>query len=236
MRRLGAIVVAAALALSARAGIAYQGGEVKSGGSIAGEVELDGSPPPPRKVEITKDQEACGNEAPLETLVVSADRKIANAVVSVRGIRAGKKHDRTPPVLDQKGCRYRPHVVLVPAGVDVRIQNNDGILHNVHTDSRKNPPINVAQPKFKKEIVRQFAEPETIGVKCDTHEWMSGVLVVEEHPYYATSDANGAFSLTDVPAGEYTLAVWHERLGEQTRKVKVEAGKKARVTFKLPPR
>ena len=79
----------------------------------------------------------------------------------------------------------------------------------------------------------QLDEPEKVPVKCDTHEWMSGVIVVMDHPYFAKTDAKGAFRLSDVPAGEYTLAVWHERLGEKSAKVKVEPGKESRVDFVL---
>jgi hypothetical protein len=62
---------------------------------------------------------------------------------------------------------------------------------------------------------------------------MSGVIVVMDHPYYAASDEKGAFRLADVPPGEYSLKVWHEKLGEKTQKVKVEPGKEARVELKL---
>ncbi len=214
-------------------GVAYEGGTVKNGGSIVGEVSYDGPPPPAAKVTVTKDQEVCGKDPVDDQLVVGADKRIANAVVSLTGIARGKRFAEEPPVLDQKGCRYAPHLLLVPAAAPIKVMNDDGILHNVHTYSRANPPVNIAQPAFKKEVTIQLEEPEKVPVKCDTHEWMSGVIVVMDHPYFAKTDEKGAFRLSDVPPGEYTVTVWHEKLGEKSAKVKVEAAKDSHLDFTL---
>jgi len=222
-----------AMTVQATRSAAYEAGEVKNGGTIVGVVMLEGMSPPAKKITTTKDQDVCGNLKTAEDLIVSPDKKIANAVVSIDAISRGKKIDAASPVLDQKGCQYVPHVLLVPAGSPVKVLNSDGILHNIHTYTRKNQPVNIAQPKFKKEVTVEFAEPENVGVKCDAHEWMSGVIVVMDHPYYAKTDENGAFALTDVPPGEYSLKVWHEKLGEKVEKVKVETGKPVRVELKL---
>ena len=121
---------------------------MKNGGSIVGEVSYDGPPPPAAKLTVTKDQEVCGKDSADEQLVVGGDKKVANAVVAVSGITRGKRFAEASPVLDQKGCRYTPHLLLVPAGAPIKVMNDDGILHNVHTYSRTNPPVNVAQPAF----------------------------------------------------------------------------------------
>jgi plastocyanin len=211
---------------------AYEAVDVKDGGTIVGVVEFQGSPPTAEKLEVTKDQQVCGKEKESKRLLVK-DGKVLNAVVSIADIQKGKKLEPTTVTLDQKQCEYVPPVLVFPAGSTVKILNSDGILHNIHTYSKVNPPVNVAQPKFKKEIQQTFAKPETIDVKCDAHGWMHGVFVVQDHPYYATTDEKGSFRLTDVPPGEYTLKVWHEVLGEKTAKVKVEAGKETKVTFQL---
>src|SRR5690606_944462 len=133
-------------------------------------------------------------------------------------IAKGKAFPEGASVLDQAGCEYLPYVVIVPKGSDLDILNSDGILHNVHTYSEKNKPVNRAQPKFKKKITEKFTEPEMIKVTCDVHGWMKGWLAVVEHPYFAITDSSGAFELTDVPAGEYEVKVWQEKLGESTQK------------------
>lgn len=205
----------------------YQSMEVTNGGTIKGTVTFAGAIPPRQKVQITKDVQVCGNVPHYkEDLVVTGNRRIANVVVRITNVNKGKSIDALGAefVLDQDGCTFKPHVVLVPAGAELSILNSDGILHNVHTFSEKNTPINVAQPKFKKKITQTFNEPEYIRVACDVHNWMGGYIVVVDHPYYAITDENGHFELTDVPAGTYILEYWQETLGTRTAEVTVTEG------------
>jgi plastocyanin len=212
----------------------YEAIEVKDGGTIAGEVKFSGTPPTPAKIATTKDQEVCGKTEKVdESLLVSANKGIQNVVVSITDIQKGKKLPDTGATLDQKDCRYAPHVLLSPAGADVSILNNDGILHNIHTYSTKNPAFNKAQPKFKKEMKEKFAQPETVKLTCDAHGWMSGWLIVQDHPYYAITDASGAFKITDVPPGDYEVRFWHETLGEVKQKVSVKTKEEAKMSVEM---
>jgi plastocyanin len=231
MGKLGSML-AAGWVLVAGPAAAYEAIDVANGGSIAGVVSVGGKASP-RTVEVTKDQDVCGTRKDAQDLRVTADGKLVNAVVSITDIARGKKLESAAAVLDQKGCEYLPHVVMVAPGGELKVLNSDGILHNIRTFGSKNPPVNIAQPKFKKEIVLKFTQPETLDVRCDAHEWMNGTVVVREHPYVAATDAQGAFRLTDVPPGEYTVRAWHSKLGERTQKVKVEAGKESHVDFSL---
>jgi plastocyanin len=227
------LMVMAAVGWSATA-YSYDGAPVSNGGTISGEVKAQGSAPAPKPVDVTKDKEVCGqHEIKTEDLIVGTNGGLQNAVVSITTISKGKPMEAGAPVLDQKGCQYIPHVLLFPAGSTVKINNDDGILHNIHTYSTKNPPVNMAQPKFKKTIEFKIDQPEVIKVACDVHGWMSGWFISEDHPYYTKTDANGAFKLTDVPAGEYEVKVWHEKLGEKTQKITVPAGGDAKANFEL---
>lgn len=227
------LVVATTLSFAAAA-YAYEGGAVANGGAISGQVKVQGTVPPAKTLEVTKDKEVCGqHELKDEELLVSGGGGLQNAVVSIVNITKGKAFSPADAQLDQQGCKYVPHVLLFPAGSTVKINNDDGILHNIHTYSTKNPPINRAQPKFKKTIEEKFAEPEVIKVTCDAHGWMQGWFVSEDNPYYVKTDADGNFKLTDVPAGEYEVKVWHGKLGEKTQKVTVPAGGEAKVNFEL---
>jgi plastocyanin len=213
---------------------AYEGGAVADGGSISGTVKYSGAAPAPKKLDVTKDKEVCAKSEKFdETLVVGTDGGLKNAVVAITTITKGKPLDTKGATLDQGGCQYAPHVVLVPANQPMKILNNDGILHNIHTFSKKNPAMNRAQPKFKKEMEEKFAQPETFEVRCDAHAWMEGWVVVQDHPYYVITDDKGAFTLTDVPPGDYELKVWHSKLGEQTQKVTVPAKGAAKADFTM---
>jgi len=198
-------------------------------GTISGTVKFVGTPPTPKKIPVTKDTAKCGTEKLSEELVVGPDKGVKWAVISLVGAR-GKPSG--PAVLDQKGCWFIPHVVVMPAGGSLDILNSDGILHNIHTYSTKNPAINKAQPGFKKKMTEKFDQVEIVKVTCDAHPWMSGWIVVADTPT-AVTDEKGSFKLANVPAGTYKLNVWHEVLGEKTQEVTVKAGEEAKVTFEL---
>lgn len=213
---------------------AYEAGAVANGGSISGTVKYKGTPPAPAKLDVNKDTEVCGAEQKMSReLVVGPDGGIQYAVVGIPGITKGKAWDEPKATLDQKGCEYQPHIVLVKAGGEVDILNSDGILHNIHTYSEKNPPLNRAQPKFKKTITETFKEPERVRLSCDVHGWMQGWLVVENNPYFAVTDDKGLFKITDIPPGEYEVTVWQEKLGEATQKITVNPGADTAVNFEL---
>jgi len=232
---VGAMVVTLGLlAWCAAPAAAYDGSAVSNGGTITGAVKLQGAAPAAKTIEVTKDKEVCGqHEIKNESLMVGGGGGVENAVVSIVSISKGKPMPTDAPVLDQKGCAYLPHVLLFPAGSTVKINNDDGILHNIHTYSTKNAPVNMAQPKFKKTIEAKFDQPEVIRVTCDAHGWMEGWFISEDNPYYAKTDADGNYKLTDVPPGDYELRVWQEKLGEKTQKVTVPAGGSVTANFDL---
>ncbi len=202
-------------------------------GTITGRVVLVGEIPAVKKIKITKDQEKCGQEKNAEDLVISPDRGIKDAVVSLIGVKGAIAKPATNPTIDQKGCAFSPHVLIAPVGTPVDIVNDDGILHNFHTISTKNTVVNKAQPGFKKKMTETFAQPEIVKITCDAHGWMSAWLVVTDHPYIAATDASGAFKIANVPAGAQKIEIWHETLGKISKDVTVKAGEEAKVTIEL---
>jgi plastocyanin len=221
---------------------AYEGETVSNGGTIVGEVKLNGPIPPPKKIKVDKDVNVCGKEKVLPTLIVSHAKGIENAVVSIKDIKKGKKLEipAKKPELVQKHCMFSPHVSLIPLGpkgTTVAIINDDPITHNIHTFSFDNAPINQAQPKTVREITASFEVPETIKVQCDIHtKWMSAWFIAVDQPYYAVTNAAGGFKLTDVPPGTYQLQAWQETLGTETKEVVVKPGKETKVTFEFKPK
>jgi plastocyanin len=234
MNKLGSFLLSAALlTLPVSSMAAYEGGDVKDGGTISGTVKFKGTAPAPKKLDVGKDKEVCGKTPKVDQSLVVNSGNLVYAVVSITDIKKGKKIDVKKVTLDQNGCQYHPHVLAFPAGATVEILNPDGILHNVHSYSKVNNPFNMAQPKFKKTLEVKIDKPEAVELKCDVHGWMHGWLVATETPYVAVTDNSGNFKLTDVPPGTYTVEVWHEKLGKNTQKVTVKAKEDAKVNFEL---
>jgi len=210
---------------------------VPANGSVTGTVKYAGKAPAKTKLPVTKDTEVCGKEEHFdESLVVGANGGIKDVIVSITGVTGGKPLSALGSdfVIDQKGCRYNPHVSIAPVKTPIRVLNPDGILHNVHSYSTKNKEFNMSQPKFLKEKKITYDFAELVTLKCDVHGWMNAKLMVVDHPYYALTDANGNFTIADVPAGTYTVEFWQEKLGKQTTKMTVTAGAAAKADFSYP--
>ncbi len=239
MRRtlfLSALAVVATASLAGRAA-AYEAIAVTDGGTLSGTVTIEGTAPPPAKIEVTKDPEVCGKESKEKVnpvLLVGAGGGIANVVVTVKATK-GKKLEvpATNPVFDQRTCEFHPHVLVFPAGSTIDVLNSDGILHNIHTTSTVNPSQNQAQPKFKPKIQIKIEKPETIAIKCDVHGWMSGFWVATDTPYVAVTDASGSFKISDLPPGDYDVELWQEKLGKAMQKASVKAKEETKVAWKM---
>jgi len=234
MNRVGSLFLSAALVtLPVTSMAAYEGGDVKDGGTISGTVKFKGTAPAPKKLDVGKDKEVCDKTPKSDQSLVVNNGNLVNAVVTITDIKKGKKIETKKVTLDQKGCEYHPHVLAFPAGSTIEVLNPDGILHNIHSYSKVNPAFNQAQPKFKKTLEVKVDKPEPVEVKCDVHGWMHGWLVATETPYVSVTDTSGNFKLTDVPAGSYTVEVWHEKLGKSTQKVTVKPKEDAKVNFEV---
>jgi plastocyanin len=205
-------------------------------GEVSGTVRLAGKVPAPVKIDTSMDP-ACGMsgspEFSSEQYVVK-DGKLANVYVYVksgppyRAIRT--MSNGAAAVLDQKGCRYTPHVLAIMAGDSVSFHNSDVTMHNIHTmpTTVGNEAIDISQGPKGAPIVRQFQNAETmLPVRCNNHPWMNAFINVSATPFFAVTDDAGHFDLNGMPAGEYVLGFVHEKLGEQTVKVTVPAAGKA---------
>ena len=228
-RALGAF-----LALAVVAGVAvfvHQPGPAgaQGGGTIEASVTYAGAPQI-ETLKINKDTQQCGTEAKIEKVVVGGNKGLANAVVSLAGMKGAPTAKKAE--VDQHGCKFVPRVVAMTPG-EIEIKNSDGILHNIHTYSTANSSINKAQPKFKKVMTEKFEKPEIIKLTCDVHSWMLGWVAVMPHPFFGVTDGSGAAKIENVPPGKHTVEVWHETLGKQTKEVEVKAGQVAKVSIEM---
>jgi len=207
-------------------------------GSVKGSVKYDGEPPVVEKKKI--DPAKLGGcphaEIDNDTLVVDkATKGIKWAMVRIMGVKAPEpKEPFAVPTMDQKGCKFEPHAMIVPPGTDLSLLNPDKIGHNFHTTplDATNPGFNRMMPPSDEKMVvkggKYFVEPEIIKVQCDIHPWMTGFVVVHDPRFAAITPADGTFEIKNVPPGKYDVVIFHE-LGEQTVKVEVKDGAAADV-------
>ena len=205
-----------------------------AGGTISGKVQLTGGAPAAKKIAVSPDTNVCGVEKVLEDVQVGPDKGIRYAVARLTGVKgATAPAPAAAVVINQKGCMFTPRVVVVPKGGSLDIVNDDGILHNVHSQSTANRSFNRTQPGFIKKFTQKFDQAEIVRLGCDIHQWMTSWVVVTDHPFVAVTDASGAFSIAGVRAGTYMLEVWHPVLGTPTKDVTVTEGADAKVNFEL---
>lgn len=190
-------------------------------GTLSGLVLFAGRPAA-RTAINTQAQGGCGfdpSQPPLtETLIVDAAR-VANVFVWIENPPRDAAIDAIPTEaleLRQQGCIYRPHAIALRAGQLLRITNEDGATHNVHTLSRHNAEsdFNRTQAAGAPAIEARFSAQEVaIAVVCDLHPWMKAWVGVFEHPFFAVTGGDGRFAWTGLPPGEYRVKAWHEKLG-----------------------
>ncbi len=205
----------ALFSLACAAQTEYQAEAVTNGGTIKGTVKWSGPVLKDLSLPITKNPDVCDPDKlkirNLQRLEIDPNGGVANTVVFLKNISKGKAMSLSPahPILDQKNCRYEPHILLVPKGGNMEMKSSDPILHNIHMSGAA--LYNLPFPIADKVLSRVMRSEGVVDLKCDAgHVWMNAEILVVAHPYYAVTDAHGNFELTDVPAGDYTITAWHE--------------------------
>ncbi len=204
-------------------------------GSIKGTVKLKGTAPKAEDLNMKSDPFCAKGSAKDETVVVGGKGGLKNVVVRVaQGVKADAAAATGDVVLDQSGCVYTPRVAVAQAGQQVLIKNSDQTLHNVHTYKGPATLFNQAQPQGFPPIKKKFPTAgDVVKFKCDVHPWMTAYVVVTDNPFAAVTGDDGSFTIKDVPAGTYTVEVWHEKLGTKTQQVKVSTDKPSELKVEL---
>jgi hypothetical protein len=217
-------VAIAALALLSSAAYAYDEVPVSGGGTIRGKVSFNGTVPT-RKIIPTKDTAVCGGPRDEPQIRVGAGQGVQDAVVYLRDVKKGKAWGppEQRPVLDNKACRFEPAIQVMRAG-EIDIHNSDPVLHNTHGFYGRRTAFNVALPEQGVKVTRELPRPGMVRVECDAHGWMLAHVFVADSPYYALTDQDGRFAMTDIPPGTYNLVISQRHTGDTELQVTVKAG------------
>jgi plastocyanin len=150
-------------------------------------------------------------------------------------VNANLRVDTSPRqvTIRQTNEEFVPHIVAVTAGSTVEFPNDDLIFHNVFSLS---PAATFDLGRYPRSTskARTFTKPGIVKVFCHLHSHMSAIVRVFPHPYFATPDRTGRFTIPGVPTGRVAVTAWHERAGESTQTATIEAGGATELAFSLP--
>jgi plastocyanin len=155
---------------------------------------------------------------------------VADAVVLVDGPSVPAAPDAPHAVIEQRNDTFAPHVVAVAVGTTVDFPNHDPALHDVygaHFDLGMYP-----QGESRS---HRFDEPGVVRIGCNVHDKMEAFVVVHTNPWAAVTDAEGAYTITGVSPGRYTIRVWHESRGGRQVPVTLQAGEVLPLDLQLQP-
>jgi plastocyanin len=211
--------------------------DTATAGSVSGSIHYTGKKPARKLIDMSEDP-ACVSahkgKAYDESLVVGPKGSLGNAFVYIEKGLEGKTFEvpSTPVTIDQQGCWFRPRVMGIQVGQELKVVNSDPVTHNIHPMAMINREWNHSQGPGDAPLSRKFTKPEImIPVKCNIHSWMHAFIGVLDHPYFTVSKDDGSFEIKNLPPGTYTVAVWQENLGTQEQEITVGASGHAAANF-----
>lgn len=189
-------------------------------GTLTGRIVYDGKPPKPEPIDSSKDPK-CKEKLTTENLLVGADGGLANAVVMLRtkNVKVNPEYEKMADAkidLTNKNCRFEPHVQIVRLSQTLLLKNDDPTGHNTNISPLLNTAINPVLAEGSDPIPYTLSVEEAVPVKvsCNIHPWMGAWIVARKDPYAAVTDADGNFTIKDLPAGqELEFRLWQEAAG-----------------------
>lgn len=207
-------------------------------GSVSGTIHFEGKAPTPIVIDMAQDP-ACNEDSKTPNMTeqyVVHDGRLANVFVYIKTGLDNRIYPptKTPVVLDQKGCRYTPHVIGTMVGQPVEFRNSDRTMHNVHIvppggdssgfDISQAPMAGTEQHIFRNAGLM-------IPVRCNNHPWMEAFLNIVNNPFFAVSNTEGTYKIRGLPPGTYTLVAVHEKLGTQSQQITIQSHKASAANF-----
>jgi uncharacterized membrane protein len=207
--------------------------------TVSGVISFEGTPPVGKKLNLPGGCSTGSHDVYSNEVIVNAG-KLQNVLVHITKGLEGKTFSDVPNEtveLNQKNCQYNPRVIAVRVNQKVDFINSDPVFHNIRSVTTNNKSFNLPMPKKDQRITMTFDKPEIVmQSKCSIHPWMGASIAIMDNPYFSLSNAQGEFSIPKLPTGKYTMEVWHEVLGTQTKEFVVTDSNPIKLDFKFGPK
>ena len=211
--------------------VKYKEIEVSNGATIKGNAKWKGDIPTLPPVTVFKHMDKCGQEVFNPALIVNPGNKgVKFTAVYLETVLEGKslpdKKEKikinTPRVLhaglgeeqrpDSQLCNFEEHVFAFVNTRKIGMYNLEDLLHNPHAFGSNGATIvNIPLPDRNRMTTKKIKRLKGINrYQCDTHVHMNGWMLGLKHPYFAVTDKDGAYEISDIPPGKYKLIAWHE--------------------------
>jgi len=196
--------------------------DVTDGGAIVGTLAAgDDVQAESKTYTISKDTAICGEGTRDVNFVRVVDGHLLDAVVFLVKVKEGKAFPEELATLeiDQKGCEFIPAMSVIQNKGDMTAINQDATLHNIHVyeliGNARRTLLNVSQPNQGDEVTKaiKVRKGDGLKVECDAHDFMHAFVFVAKNPYYTVVNDDGTYSIDNIPAGTYKIAVWQGQLG-----------------------
>lgn len=196
-------------------------------GTITVTVNYEGSAPQGEEIYTGSNPECQVENVVKKSIHVNDDNTLQYAVVSVQEGPAGfASSSDGQVVIDQANCQYEPHVITAQAGQTVLVKNSDPGLHNVRATLEGSQIFNKSTLQDQS-FETNFDSAGVYSLVCDVHNWMQGWVYVTSHGKASVTGEDGSATLSELPPGDYTLTIWQEELGTQTKTVSLDPQQEA---------
>jgi hypothetical protein len=229
----------AALALTLLAGMsgsvwAYESFPGETGGDLSGMIKLKWEVPVIQPHKIILDSKFCGELVAGDiNVVIPSTHGLQNIVISVEGFSQGGKHSPSTIPLDNAKSRFQPRAIAAMVGDSYEVKNSDPILHNTHLKLDDLTILNVALPASGRNVKKPLTQAGAIPVRCNAHTFMKRNILVFDHPYFAMTDHESSYRITNGPPGKYKLKIWQDGTPVKEEEVSIGPSEKIDLSVEL---
>ena len=135
-------------------------------------------------------------------------------------------------VLAQKNYQFSDPLLVVAKGTTITFPNYDPNFHNIYSLS-KPKRFDLGRYKAEEKDIPSvtFDKLGFIALRCEIHDHMKANIIVVDTPHFITTDANGKFTLKNIPPGNYTLHAQTDKKHKWKTSITIQARKTTTVKF-----